>query len=131
MKTGEINPVSRFLWIGAVLAFALAAATGAFFRFSLAYGFNTGINLENARHAHSHLMYFAWVTPALFLLIAARIKKMFGRDIPNACMAGIAGSLVLGWLSYVPFVLFGYDSISIGSFATRSKSFCPGETNSP
>ncbi len=116
MTPAHLSSLERTVWRGAVLAFTLAAATGAFFRFSLAYGFPSGINLANARHAHSHLMYFAWVTPALFLLITARVRALTGREAHKAGKLGMVSALILGWLSYIPFLLFGYSPMTIGTF---------------
>lgn len=114
MTPGDLSSRERIVWRGAVLAFALAAATGAFFRFSSAYGFTVGINLANARHAHSHLMFFAWVTPALFMLITRRVRSLSGREEPKASIFGVVSALILGWLSYIPFLLFGYRPVEIG-----------------
>ena len=104
----------HLVWIACVLAFTLAAATGALFRFGVAYGFTGGLNFANVRHAHSHLMYFAWVTPALFHLISRRIEALTNSATPQISHFGIGASLVLGFASYVPFLLFGYSSVSIG-----------------
>jgi len=119
-RQSQMTPSDRssreyIVWRGAILAFSLAAATGAFFRFGVAYGFTSGINFANARHAHSHLMYFAWVTPALFLLITARLFSITGREVQTASKLGMISSLILGWLSYIPFLILGYSPMTIGA----------------
>ena len=57
-NTYEIR-YGRAVRIGVVVAFTIAAATGAFFRFGAAYGISAGLDLTNVRHAHTHLMHFA------------------------------------------------------------------------
>lgn len=59
----------RWIWGGALVLFIVAGVTGVFFRFGVAYGWTGGLNLENIRHAHSHLMYFGWGTPLLMGLL--------------------------------------------------------------
>ncbi len=103
--------------IGVVVAFTIAAATGAFFRLSAAYGNTAGFNLLNVRHAHTHLMYFAWVTPALFLLINVRISEWTGRPAPKLSVISTSSALCLGLLSYFPFLIYGYAPVDLG-FAT-------------
>jgi hypothetical protein len=58
-----------WVWLTALGIFILAASTGAFMRFAMILGFPFGLMFTNVRHAHSHLMYFGWVTPALMGLI--------------------------------------------------------------
>lgn len=105
---------SRPPWIvwGALAAFVLAASTGALIRFGFRYGFPAGLNYLNIRHAHSHLMYFGWVTPSLMALIATRIlERPFKASGTRARFPGgiIATSLILGLASYVPFFVWGYQ----------------------
>lgn len=96
------------VWIGALGCFALAAATGALFRYGMLAGLPEGLALGNLRHAHSHLMYFGWATPALMALIAARLA---GRR-PPAAMAWIPWiTWGAGLLAYFPFLLFGYSPV--------------------
>lgn len=65
------HPTYKCGWFSALGVFVLAGLTGAFMRFGLIYGFPWGLQYANIRHAHSHTMYFGWVTPALMALIAA------------------------------------------------------------
>ncbi|WP_146109980.1 hypothetical protein [Salinibacter sp. 10B] len=109
------SPKGAWVWWGALLLFVLAGATGAVFRFGMVYGGTGPLELENVRHAHSHLMYFGWGTPALMVLI--------WRCLPASLTAGwgrafrwIAGStLAAAVLAYPPFLLFGYSVVQIGS----------------
>ena len=100
--------------IGVVVAFTIAAATGAFFRFGPAYGISVGLDLTNVRHAHTHLMHFAWVTPALFLLINVRLSQWTERPTPGLSVLSTVAALVLGLVSYLPFLIVGYAPLDLG-----------------
>lgn len=106
-------PSFRRHFLAAVAAFALAGATGAFLRFGAIYGM-AGLNYLNVRHAHSHLMYFGWVTPALMALIAAHLPRLTGRALSPWFGRVIALTIGLGLLAYVPFLLFGYSPAAVG-----------------
>lgn len=103
------------MWWSALALFIVAGSTGALFRFGVAYGWTGGLALENVRHAHSHLMYFGWGTPALMVLI--------WRCLPTAVTAAreqpfrwvVGGALVAAILAYPPFLLFGYSSVQVGA----------------
>ena len=108
-----MTPFEKRIWSFALVAFALAGLTGFYFRGIMHLGWETRLLLPNIRHAHSHLMYFAWATPVLMLLIV--------RGCPNAAEEVIRRSqrligmaLALGLLSYVPFVRDGYAFALIG-----------------
>ena len=58
----------------ALFALALAADTGVLLRFGLIHGMpDWAQNYGAVRHAHSHLMYFGWVTLALMTIIWAEL----------------------------------------------------------
>lgn len=98
-------------WVGALASFVLAAATGALFRWGAFRGLPWGLSFVHVRHAHSHLMYFGWVTPALMLLIAAGLAGT--GDEPR--FRRLAGAAVLaGLIAYVPFLLYGYEPVAVG-----------------
>ena len=113
IQTGRGNAL-RWVWWGALAAFVLAGSTGALFRFGQAYGIASAFDLTNVRHAHSHLMYFGWVTPALMALI--------WRHLPAEVTAGRGRSIrwVLGGLfaaaaiAYPLFFAFGYSPVGVG-----------------
>ena len=112
-------PSFRKLWLAALAIFLLAALTGAFMRFGILYGM-AGLNYANVRHAHSHLMYFGWVTPALMALLAAYLPHLTGLPVTTGQSTTttlprlIALVIGLGLLAYVPFLLFGYNAAEIG-----------------
>lgn len=97
----------------ALACFALAGTTGAFLRFGLLYGM-AGLSYANVRHAHSHLMFFSWVTPAIIALMAAQLPRLTGRPLGGGFRRIIPVVIALGLLAYVPFLLYGYRSAAIG-----------------
>lgn len=99
--------------IAAIACFAVAAAAGALMRFGLVHGLPFGWTPENVRFAHTHLMYFGWVAPALFALIGAHLVQRSARPLPRAFLAGIVASLAAGALSFVPFLVSGYRPTSV------------------
>lgn len=101
-------------WRAALACFVVAAATGTLFRFQLAYGWDTGLALVHVRHAHSHLMYFGWVTPALTAFIAARAHLTYGHAPTPRLRALLLGIFVASMVSWPLFLLFGYESTRIG-----------------
>ncbi len=115
--TPELRPL-RAWWAAALACFILAGSTGAFFRFSMAHGaLPMGLHFDNVRRAHSHLMFFSWVTPALMALVAARLERrptvVFGRAVRRI----IAAAIALGLASFVPFLLAGYTPMDLGGHA--------------
>lgn len=103
----------RSHFLAALAVFALAGATGAFLRFGIIYGM-AGLEYANVRHAHSHLMSFGWVTPALMALIGVHLPRLTGRPLSPWHSRVIALTIALGLLAYVPFLLFGYRSAAVG-----------------
>ena len=103
----------RWVWRGALSFFILAGLTGVLFRFAVVEGFSLGLGLGNIRHAHSHTMYFGWVTPALMALIAYRLPGPGSGRIPGVRFV-IGLAFLTAALAYPPFLLYGYTSASIG-----------------
>ena len=65
-------------------ALVIAAWTGVLMRFGMVYGFpGWAQNFGAIRHAHSHLMYFGWVTLALMAMIWQRLPALTGRPLPR------------------------------------------------
>lgn len=99
-------------WRLATLCFTLAALTGAFMRFGMYLGLPWGLQLGDVRHAHSHLMFFSWVTPALALAMHAALLQA-GRRLPGGASVAVAAALA-GLAAYVPFLLSGYRLLPVG-----------------
>jgi hypothetical protein len=101
-------------WVGALGCFVLAGATGGLYRYGLMHGFRAGLQLSDVRHAHSHLMYFGWVTPALMALIARRLLGSAHQRLDGGWRPVIGLTLIVELLAFPPFLFFGYRSIPVG-----------------
>lgn len=104
----------KWAWFSALTCFTLAATTGAILRFGMLYGLPEGLFLHNVRHAHSHLMYFGWATPALMALIASNLPRLTGR--PNSILIQRLLRLVfaVALLAYLAFLAYGYQPAPVG-----------------
>lgn len=98
-------------WWWSLAAFAVAALTGSALRFGMLHGFPAGLEFVNVRHAHSHLMYFSWVTPALMMLMMVALRG-WGIRVRGTGVAGFA--LLCGLTTFVPFLLSGYGLLRVG-----------------
>ena len=103
-----------WVWVAALGCFVVAGLTGALYRFGIAYGVTGGLNLVNIRHAHSHLMYFGWVTPALMALMWVHaVGRQSGSHRRAASMLFMA-LFAAAALAYPLFLAFGYAPVQIG-----------------
>lgn len=100
-------------FFAALACFALAGSTGAFLRFGVLYGM-AGLSYANVRHAHSHLMFFSWATPAIMALMAAQLPRLTGRPPGRGLRRVIPVIIVLGLPAWVLFMLYGYGPAQIG-----------------
>ncbi len=103
----------RSVWLWSLGFFALAALTGAFYRLGLIGGLPLDLSLTNVRHAHSHLMFFNWVTPIPMIFIAGYVIQQAPGAVKSfkQCIATV---LVIGFASF-PFFLFnGYEPVQVG-----------------
>ena len=85
--------------------------TGAALRFAFIYGLPWGLRFEDVRHAHSHLMFFAWATPVLMLVAAEAVRRAGGRLAGAGACASAAA--LAGLLAYTPFLLSGYRLLPV------------------
>ena len=107
---------SRFYSTVAVLGLAVAASTGVLLRFGMVLGMPAWANDFGAvRHAHSHLMYFGWVTLGLMALIWHFLPSLTGRALPKGVGLQMATTAVLALLSFPAFWSNGYGLTKIGS----------------
>lgn len=107
----------RWAWPVALACFILAASTGSLLRFGMLTGYPAGLQMANIRHAHSHLMYFGWVTPALMALIAARLPEVTGRKRLPGFRWVLVAVFTTALLAYVPFLLYGYRPATFGEMS--------------
>lgn len=104
-------PSARMRWAGGVAALALAvgAATGVLLRFGLLLGMpGWAQNYVAVRHAHSHLMYFGWVTLGLMALVWHFLPILTDRHPPRGAGAHLAVVAALALLSFPAFWANGY-----------------------
>lgn len=93
-------------WRLALFSLLVAMLTGAALRFAFIFGLPWGLRFEDVRHAHSHLMFFAWATPVL-MLVAAEAVRRAGGHLVGAGTCAVAAALA-GLIAYTPFLLSGY-----------------------
>jgi hypothetical protein len=107
--------LSPFLRV-ALFALALAACTGVLLRFGMIYGMPAWAqNYGAVRHAHSHLMYFGWVTPALMVLIWRGVTAYTGRPLGRAVGWQLGATAAMALLSFPAFWQNGYGLTQIGA----------------
>lgn len=100
----------------ALFCLALAAATGVLLRFGLLYGMpGWAQNYTAVRHAHSHLMYFGWVTLALMALIWEGVARYTGNPLSRQVVWQMGATALAAVLSFPAFWQNGYGLTQIGS----------------
>lgn len=112
----SINSTYKRIWQLSLGSFLLAAITGFFYRVGMLYPLPNSLDLVNIRHAHSHLMFFNWISPPILAWMASRLTGLTTESINHKkykrCLYSM---LFLGFLSYPFFLFYGYRSVSIGS----------------
>lgn len=99
----------------ALFCLALAASTGAVLRYGMVYGMpGWAANFTAVRHAHSHLMYFGWVTLALLALIWRGLPRLTGRTLSRWVPWQMAATALLALISFPAFWANGYGLTQIG-----------------
>lgn len=104
----------RPLWLWSLGFFLLAALTGFLYRVGMLMPLPFDLALNNVRHAHSHLMFFNWVTPIPMLLIAANMVTYDPAAVKSfkRCLYTMMG---VGFAAYPFFLFYGYHSVQVGS----------------
>jgi len=110
------TPVARnqWIWWGGLVLFCVAALTGALFRFKVAYGGVGAFSLSNIRHAHSHLMYMGWATPALMGLIWALLPAEATKPYSRLFRGVLGATFAAAVLCYPLFLQYGYTPVQMG-----------------
>lgn len=99
----------------ALFALVLAAWTGVLLRFGMITGMPAwAANYAAVRHAHSHLMYFGWVTLALMALIWGFLPALTGRPLPRGVVWQMAATAAAALLSFPAFWANGYGLTQVG-----------------
>lgn len=103
------------IWKLSLLSFVIAALTGALYRYGFLGSLPFGLHLSNIRHAHSHLMFFNWITPPIMIWMAALVLSPGKTKSVRYFKICLNTMMILGLLSWPFFLLYGYRSITIGS----------------
>jgi hypothetical protein len=103
-----------WIWPAALACFVIAGSTGSLYRFGLINGLPGGWGLVNVRHAHSHLMYFGWATPALMALIVTWLPRLTGQAVTRRFQWVMSATIVVALLAYLMFFQYGYQVAEIG-----------------
>ncbi|MBE2223108.1 MAG: hypothetical protein IAF02_16315 [Anaerolineae bacterium] len=110
-----------WVWLSGLGLFILAASTGVLMRFGIIMGFPYGLQYTNVRHAHSHLMYFGWVTPALMGLILTWLPRVTERPLSPQHQKQFRIVLIIIFIlsvaAYSAFMLYGYRPASVGDLS--------------
>jgi hypothetical protein len=107
---------TKIILFFAVSMLALAAWTGVLLRFGFTQGMPAwALNFGAVRHAHSHLMYFGWVTPGLMALIWFFLPRYTGRPLPKGVGWQMGITAFAAFLSFPAFWINGYSPTQIGS----------------
>lgn len=109
-----------------LISFILAAATGALFRYGLIFPLPDGLSLDNIRHAHTHLMFFNWISPPVMAWMATLLVRSGTRLSAESVQRCLYSMLVLGFLSYPFFLLYGYRSVDLGFAALPLSAIISG-----
>jgi hypothetical protein len=120
------NPLFYNVYRLSLLSFVLAAATGALFRYGLIYSLPEGLSLDNIRHAHTHLMFFNWISPPVMAWMAAVLIKSGATLSVSSTTRCLYTMLVLGFLSYPFFLLYGYSPVNLGFASLPASAIISG-----
>ena len=102
------------IWLAALGCFVIAGVTGSLLRFGTLYGLPADLHLVNVRHAHSHLMYFGWATPALMGLISGWLPKATGSPLSSRVRWVMTATILAALLAYLMFMPYGYQPAQLG-----------------
>lgn len=117
----------RWMGLTAVAALALAAWTGVLLRFGIFQGMpDWAPNYTAVRHAHSHLMYFGWVTLGLMVLIRHELPRLGGHPLGRSGRVQLLVGALLALLSFPAFWSNGYGLTRIGEVALPLGSIVAG-----
>lgn len=103
------------IWQWAMFSFVVAGLTGFLYRLGFLVPLPFDLNLDNIRHAHSHLMFFGWASLLPLYFIKLDIVPGYHAAIGARLMKfGLWSVLVFGLLSFPFFMIWGYRSVPLG-----------------
>lgn len=102
------------IWKLSILSFVIAGLTGFLYRYGFLMPLPELLHLGNIRHAHSHLMFFNWITPPILIWMAAEVIRKEVNYSVRRIKQCIYTMMILGFLSWPFFLLFGYRPVSVG-----------------
>ena len=107
------------LWNLSLFSFVVAGTTGFCYRLGMIGELPVSLNMQNIRHAHTHLMFFGWAVPLpLYILYRYLQPKINGSNRGAKLMKNsITAGLILGLIAYPFFLFYGYQPIPFGSTA--------------
>lgn len=105
----------KHIWQLSLLSFIIAGITGFFYRYGMLYPMPEWLHFANLRHAHSHLMFFNWVCPPIMAWMAAGVVDSSNLSAIRKFKVCLYTMLFLGFASYPFFLIYGYQSVPIGS----------------
>lgn len=109
------NPFTRVFQLS-LASFLLAALTGFFYRYGMIFNVPGDLNLVNIRHAHSHLMFFNWITPPLMAWMVMNLQQHSNKVIRySGYKICLYSMLFLGFLTWPFFLFYGYHGVSAGN----------------
>ncbi|MEX2478050.1 MAG: hypothetical protein WD357_06410 [Gracilimonas sp.] len=104
------------IWQWAMFSFVLAGLAGFLYRLGFIIPLPVEFNLENIRHAHSHLMFFGWAALLPMYLIKLDAVPGYHAAFGARLMKGsLWFSLFFGSLSFPSFFLWGYRAVELGT----------------
>jgi hypothetical protein len=103
----------RKVWLWSLACFIVAGFTGVLYRWGMTGSLPYDLSLQNVRHAHSHLMFFCWITPVPMAFITQHLS-----GFTNTPVTGLKRStwavVIIGLLSYPFFLIWGYRPANFG-----------------
>ncbi|MGD8427729.1 MAG: hypothetical protein PVH63_08850 [Balneolaceae bacterium] len=107
------------LWNLSLLCFIIAGITGFGYRLGMAGELPFPVNLQNVRHAHSHLMFFGWAVPLPLYILFRHLSNKLPTSAPGITLMkhSIASGMFLGLAAYPFFLFYGYGPVPIASAA--------------
>lgn len=105
------------IWQFSLLSFVVAGVAGFLYRYGMLAPLPDFLAMHHIRHAHTHLMFFNWVTIPLMTWITAHLIWQAGLDstVTRSFKRILWVGLLLGGLTFPLFLLYGYTPVAIGS----------------